>query len=189
MMRNIIEKISSMSKWYGVCIILIYGLLIAEYMSFINHLYMKNMVEVPKILEIIMQVNYYAMILSSFVVWIILCLLFHLAALLFDGRQRFSKFMFMASYPYIIPAISLFVAIVLLKDVNIENDNNVIEELMYNSRFKMILNIVNYSFIPYYAVVACIIRYMYNMRWLYAVLSVAIPVLSIWGMTELFKLL
>lgn len=41
---------------------------------------------------------------------------------------------------------------------------------------------------PYYLLVACIIHYLYNLKWLYALLSVAIPVVSIYAVTELFKL-
>lgn len=187
-MKLIIEKIASMSILYGVAVILMYSLLIAEYLSAVNTLCMKDMVEVSGVIEFLFKFNYLLSILSSIITWIILSLMFHLVALLFDGRQVFVRFLFTSSYLYIIPAVFLIVSIIMLGNMEVE-DSNTVEALMGNDRFRLIMDTVNYSFIPFYVLMACFIHYMYNIKWIYGILSVAIPILSIWGVTELFKLL
>ena len=188
-MKKIVETISSIPHWYGVVIVLVYALLTAEYLSVLNNLYIQEMIEVSGIVEVLLSISYVLTIVSSVVIWIILCLMFHLTVLLFDGKQIFSKFLYTSSYLYIIPAIALMAAILMLGNLEVEDNEDIIEGLLDKSRFRLIMNIVNYSLFPFYLLTACVIRYLYNTKWLYAVLSVAIPIVSIWGVTELFKLL
>ena len=56
-MKLIIEKIASMSILYGVAVILMYSLLIAEYLSAVNTLCMKDMVEVSGVIEFLFKFN------------------------------------------------------------------------------------------------------------------------------------
>jgi len=188
-MKNIVEKIASIPHWYGIAIILVYALLMAEFYSAINDLCIDDDIKVSSIMEVFLGVSYVLTIISSIMVWIILCLIFHLAALLFDGKQAFSKFLFTSSYLYIIPSIALFIVILMIGNLEVEESENMIEKLMDNSRFKLIMSIVNYSFYPFYLLTACIIHHLYNLKWLYAILVVIIPIVSIWGVTELFRLL
>lgn len=58
-------------------------------------------------MEKIVQLNYGLTIVSSIIVWILICLLFHLMALLFDGKTTFGSFLIVAAYPYFIPAVIL----------------------------------------------------------------------------------
>ena len=188
-MKNILKRIESISKWYGLIVIFIYAVLFAEFVLAINKLYISSEVGSSGLMNTLMRINYVIMVLASVVVWIICCLLFHLTALLFNGKIEFSKFLFAASYPFIIPAIAIFMSIMILSSIDIEGVDDMTQFIEQNSRLGVIMNIVNYSFIPYYLVVICIIHYLYNLKWLYALLSVTIPVLSIWGITELFSLL
>jgi hypothetical protein len=55
-------------------------------------------------------------------------------------------------------------------------------------KFKLAVNLINYSFIPYYLIVAFFIRHIYRIKYIHAILSVAIPMVSIWAIAELFKL-
>ena len=91
-MRNTVEKISSIPYWYGMAIILVYALLMAEYLSGINDLCMDYDMRASNIIEVFLGISYVLTILSSVVIWIVLCLMFHLTALLLDGKQDFSKF-------------------------------------------------------------------------------------------------
>lgn len=188
-MRNTVEKISSIPYWYGMAIILVYALLMAEYLSEINDLCMDYDMRASNIIEVFLGISYVLTILSSVVIWIVLCLMFHLTALLLDGKQDFSKFLFTSSYLYIIPIIALIVAIVMLGTLEVDASGDAVVKLLNNSSFKLIMNIVNYSFFLFYALTACIIHYLYKIGWLYSILSVAVPVVAIWGMTEFFKLL
>ena len=83
----------------------------------------------------------------------------------------------------------MVVAINMLGYLDVEESENVINNLMDNRRFILIMDIVNYSYLPFYLLTVCVIRYSYNIKWLYSFLSVVIPVASVWGVTELFKLL
>jgi len=188
-MNTFINKISLIPGWYGTAIVLVYSILLAEYFSVINDLCTKDLLEVSSLTEIIMQISYGISIFSSIAAWTILCLMFHLVALLFDGQQEFKKFLFTSSYLYIIPSIALIIAINLLGTIELENSKDMVSELMDNTKFNTVSDIVGYSFIPFYLLSSCIIRYQYKIKWLYSFLSVAIPVLTIWGLTELYKII
>ena len=77
----------------------------------------------------------------------------------------------------------------MLGTLEVDASGDAVVKLINNSSFKLIMNIVNYSFFLFYALTACIIHYLYKIGWLYSILSVAVPVVAIWGMTEFFKLL
>ena len=166
-----------MPKWYGLTIILIYSVMIAEFVKVLNTLFMVGGIEKVALMEKIVQLNYGLTIVSSIIVWILICLLFHLMALLFDGKTTFGSFLIVAAYPYFIPAVILLFAVLLLDGISIKDSVDIMQLILQN-----------YSFVFYYLLVACIIHYLYNLKWLYALLSVAIPVVSIYAVTELFKL-
>ena len=188
-MKKTIENIASLPKWYGFVAISMYAILFAEYMNTINIIYISNKAELSGFISTIMNINYVIIFLSCIAVWIISSLLFHLTAVLFNGNIKFSKFLFTALYPFIIPSIAIFIAILLLKNNDITKDIDMEQFLIQSSHFRMVTNIVNYSFIPYYLLIIYLIRYLYNFKWLYAFFSVAIPSLTIWGISELFNLL
>ena len=87
-------------KWYGLTIILIYSVMIAEFVKVLNTLFMVGGIEKVALMEKIVQLNYGLTIVSSIIVWILICLLFHLMALLFDGKTTFGSFLIVAAYPY-----------------------------------------------------------------------------------------
>lgn len=188
-MKSVIEKIGSIPNWYGVAIVLIYALLMAEYLSEINNLCIDYELKANNIMKIFMGISYVLTIISSVVIWGVLCLMFHLTALLLDGKQVFSKFLFLSSYFYIIPAVAMVVAIVLLGGVEVEESAIQVEKLVSNSKFNVITNIVNFSFFIFYSFSAFCIRYLYGLGWIRSFLSIVIPIASIWGMTSFFNIL
>jgi hypothetical protein len=137
----------------------------------------------------ISRINYALTVLSGIVVWIISTFLFHLTALLFNGHSPFNRFLFISSYFYLIPAIVIVICIFILEDVQITNIENVMIELMNNRSFKLSVHLINYSFIPYYAMIIILIHYIYQVKYIYALLSVVIPVGSMWVIAEMFKFL
>ena len=170
-MRQIINVLLRLPKWYGLTIILIYSVMIAEFVKVLNTLFMVGGIEKVALMEKIVQLNYGLTIVSSIIVWILICLLFHLMALLFDGKT-----------------VILLFAVLLLDGISIKDSVDIMQLILQNDSYKIVIKALNYSFVFYYLLVACIIHYLYNLKWLYALLSVAIPVVSIYAVTELFKL-
>lgn len=187
MMKKIIEIIAGLPKWYGLAIILAYAILTAELVSFLMNINTSRDLLISGIFKIFMQINYVVVILSCIATWIILCLLYHLTALLFNGKTKFNKFLMAASYPFILPAIAIVVAIVMLERINVEQYGSITQLTEQDNSYKTAIAILNYSFISYYLLVACVIRYLYDIKWLYALLSVCMPIFSIYSITELFK--
>lgn len=187
-MRQIINVLLRLPKWYGLTILLIYSVMIAEFVKVLNTLFMVGGIEKVALMEKIVQLNYGLTIVSSIIVWILICLLFHLMALLFDGKTTFGSFLIVAAYPYFIPAVILLFAVLLLDGISIKDSVDIMQLILQNDSYKIVIKALNYSFVFYYLLVACIIHYLYNLKWLYALLSVAIPVVSIYAVTELFKL-
>ena len=188
-MDHFFERLIQIPKLYGTIVVLVYSILVSEYISSINKLFMTRGIEITSILKTFMQLNFVMTILSGIVVWIVLCLLFHLTALLFNGKAIFGRFLIAASYPYVIPAIVVFIAILMLENVEVPDTDDIVQILEQNNRFQFIVNMVNYSFIPYYLIVSWIIHHLYRLKYPYAMLSVAVPICTIWGVTELFKLI
>lgn len=187
-MKKIIESLSSLPKWYGFLIVLIYALLTAEFIALLSDICLEYGMQISDLVETFMQISYIIIILSCIFIWITLSLLYHFMAVLFDGKAKFKDFLGIASYPFALPAIAIVIAILLLDHVGIREYEGIGQFMEQSKSYQLAIGILNYSFIPYYLLVACIIHYLYNLKWLYALLSVAIPVVSIYAVTELFKL-
>ena len=187
-MRQIINVLLRLPKWYGLTIILIYSVMIAEFVKVLNTLFMVGGIEKVALMEKIVQLNYGLTIVSSIIVWVLVGLLCQLMALLFHGKTTFGRILMGAADPYFIPAVILLFAVLLLDGISIKDSVDIMQLILQNDSYKIVIKALNYSFVFYYLLVACIIHYLYNLKWLYALLSVAIPVVSIYAVTELFKL-
>ena len=186
-MKRIIVSIEQTSKWYGIAIIFLYSLLLAEFYSTINRILPFNDLVDHNIFIIFSRINYVITVLSGIIIWIITTFLFHLTALLFDGHSTFKQLLFISSYPYIVPVMMILVGIFLLDGIQIPDTEDITHILLNNSSFQLAMNLINYSFILYYLIVAVFIQHIYRIKYIYAALSVVIPVVSIWLISELFK--
>jgi hypothetical protein len=187
-MKKIINTIERFSKWYGTGIMIAYGLLFAEFSSTVNHLFPIDN-SMNDFLSVFFKISYGLTIVSGMIVWIVMTLLFHLAALLFNGHSSFGRFLFISAYPYIIPAIMILTGILIVDNIQIPDAENAMNVLMNNQSLKLAMNLINYSFIPYYILIVILIHHIYGIKYLYAALSVATPIVSVWLITELFKLI
>jgi hypothetical protein len=187
-MRKIVSVIEELPVWYGLGVVLLYSLLYAEFLTAFLKLFPYEEV-LNDIFKTILGVSYVAAILSGFIMWMIYTLLFHLMAMLFGGQLSFKRFLFATAYPYLIPACVVFAGIILLDSVQPLNLGDTEDLLMQNSTVQLATNLLKYSVAPYYLIVAVFIRYIYQIKYIYAALSVAIPIASIWLITELFKLI
>lgn len=185
-MENIFIKLEALPKWYGVGIILVYSLLLAELFSGLNELaYGEG--SFNEIINLLLKANYIATIVAGIVIWIIMSLLFHLMALLFNGYAPFSRFLYASAYFYLIPAVFILAAILMLEPLISGAPGSDISSLQDNPTFKLSMLLVNYSFIPYYLLCIALIYYLYKVRLWYAAASVVIPIFSIWAVSRLFS--
>lgn len=166
--------------------VIIYSLLLAEFISTLNNLIMYGVV-LSNIYEVFMKLGYFITIISGIAVWLVTMLLFHLTALLFDGNASFNSLLRISPYPYIIPAIAVLVAIILLGQISVDEIGNILE-LQKHKKLQTALSIINWSFIPYYLLLILQVKYLYNISWLKALGAIVIPVFAIWGITQLFTL-
>ena len=187
-MKRVIEIIDNLPKWYGLAIILIYSVLLAMYFSALNDLTPFD-ASLGRIFIIIRRVGYAITILSGIVIWILMAFLFHLTAVLFNGKSEFGRFLMATSYPYMIPAMMIVAGISLIDTIQIPKDIDVVSFLIDDSTFQLAIGLVNFSFIPYYIIVAIIIHYIHRIKFIYSLASVALPVLSVWGISELIKII
>jgi hypothetical protein len=79
----------------------------------------------------------------------------------------------------------IFAGIILLGNVQTLTLGDQVELLIENPTVKLTINLMRYSPIPYYLIVAVLIRYIYQVNYLYSALSVAVPIGAIWSITEL----
>ena len=187
-MKKTIDLLIRLPYWYGVGIVIAYSILFAEFFSTLIHIALDNDFLANNLIVIFLKINYGIIILFGIVVWIVMTFMFHLTALLFDGQIQFKRFLYISAYPYIIPAIMILVGIFLLDGIEISGTEDAAMELTNNASFKLAMNLINLSFILYYIMIAILIRYVYNINFLKAAASVVIPIVSVWGITELFKL-
>ena len=185
-MRKIVSIIEKLPVWYGLGVIFLYALLFAEFFATFLRLFPYQEV-FDSIFRVILGASYVINILSEFIVWLIYALLFHLMAMLFGGQATFKRFLFASACPYLIPACIVFASIILLGDIDPLALGNPEEMLTQNPTILLIINLINYSFIPYYLIVSVLVRYIYQIRYIYAALSVALPITAIWLVSELVK--
>jgi len=185
-MRKVVSVIEKLPVWYGLGVILLYSLLLAEFVSTFLHLFPYEEV-FDNVFRVILSISYAVNILLGIIVWIIYALLFHLMAMLFGGQATFKRLLFASAYPYLISACMVLVAIVLLGEVQPLILGNSEELLIQNPTVQLTMKLLNYSFYPYYLIVAVLIRYIYQINYIYATLSVAVPITAIWLVTELVK--
>ena len=184
--KKTINKIEQLPKWYGIAIVLICSLLLAELFSTINYLVFADDLK-DSMISSFFKISYGVTVLSGIVIWIVSAVLFHLTALLFNGKTLFSRFLFISSYPNIIIVFMILASFLLIDSIQITTTENIMTTLQQNQSFKLAINLVNYSFIPYYIMIIIIIHYVYNIKYLYSILSVIIPASFTWLITEFFK--
>ena len=187
-MKRIINTLEKMPKWYGFLTILLYSLLLAEFLI-TTHLVNNNNLETDRLFVILARMSYIIIVLSAIVIWLISTFLFHLTAILFNGYAPFKHLLYISSYFYIIPAISVFISIFLLNQKTEYSTSNAVTTLQNNYSLGLPIMLVNYSFIPYYLLCMILIHHLYKVRLRYAIASVVIPILSVWAITKLFTLL
>ncbi|GIZ15605.1 YIP1 family protein [Capnocytophaga catalasegens] len=182
-MQQFIEKIQKIPKGYAILVIVTYSFLITYFFYMLNQFYFSE-IERNSILSLMLKINYVVIFFSGIIVWIIMSLLFHLTALLFEGQGSFSKFLYTSSYFYLIPTLFIFVAIIILDYFEQDLPFQVLQNHMY---FKISIEIINYSYIPYYILNSFLIKEMYKIVFWKSIIVISIPIISIWAITVFFS--
>jgi len=188
-MKKIIEEIVDLPHWYSFGVVFLYSILIAEFFSSVNNLIPINEPIDNNILIIFSRIGYVLTVISGFIVWIISALIFHLTALLFDGSSSFKRFLFVSSCSYIIPSFLILIGLFMLDKIKFLSSFNSVTDLMGDESVKLVFNLINISALCYYIVIIIIIHFVYKIKFLHAIFSVAIPILSIWALIQLFTLI
>jgi hypothetical protein len=186
-MKVIIDLIIQIPKWILIVIVLLYSMLLAEYADVLNKfVYVDD--SLMGIFKFSAKLSYAFTVISGIVTWLIYALMFHIMALLFDGKAKFKNSVLPLAFPYIIPSIMLLIGLFLLIDIQIPFTPDSITILKNHPVYETSMILINYSSVLCYLVSLMIIHYLYKIKWFYSILSVALPFLAILGITEIVKI-
>lgn len=188
-MRKIYDFFSKLPKWYGICIIIIYSIVTAEYISTLSQFMLAQFEDVPQIVSLFFYFGYIAAILISVVIWIIYSYLFYLTALVLGGNGSFEKVLNTSAYTFILPSLCIFIAIILLDGIDTQKMEDFQEFYLKNERFKNINLFVDLAFVPYYILNVIIIHHALKINWWYSIISVFGPIIAMMGLSKLFQLI
>lgn len=182
-MNKFITILSRLPQWYGVAIIVIYSVLLTEFLSEIYSILPS--VSLGIFFEYMVNTSYIIAFLSGIITWIITIFVFHITALLFGGHSMFKEMLLISSYFYIIQIIAVIVSIFILEDLTVIN----LIELTDNPVYKLAQAVMDASFMLYYLFIVLLINKIYCINLLRATLSVFLPLGMIWGISILFDLI
>ncbi|MCF0191109.1 MAG: YIP1 family protein [Marinilabiliaceae bacterium] len=190
-MNTILSRLLSLNKWYSFIVVAVYGCLFAEYISEIaTYNIIIDQGGISEILKVFLGVNFIITITSTMVVWVVFSLLFHIVALLLDGQGKYNDLLRVSSYTTILPSIAVAVAIFMLDEVYYADFSYMpsYEDVSISDELMSSLNIINYTYISYYILNGVVVKFLYKLSWVKAILSILIPIVSIWGVSELFDM-
>jgi hypothetical protein len=179
------EKIPQYWVWG---IVLIYGLLMAEYMDTVSGevASINGGLTNLKMHQYIAAFSFFTTIVSAFVVWIMSSFLFHIFSILLGGIAVFKDFVKYAGLLYILPIIGFAVCLFLFDSVEIPTEN--LESFFkVNSTIVTIGWIINSSSTLCFVLLIPIIKYLYKVNWLKAVGAIVIPLGSIYLLGTFFS--
>lgn len=188
-MKKVFDMFVKLPKWYGVCIVFIYSLIAAEYMSSLIRFSTNGFENVPKVVSVILYVGHIVSVLISFVIWIIYSYLFYLTSKVLNGTGDFRHFLYVSAYTFIFPSLCIFIAIFMLDSIDIANVDNVTDFLIHNNRFRDIVTFVDLSFLPYYLLNIVFVHYSFLLNWWRSTISVIGPISALFGISKLFELI
>lgn len=176
------------SKLWTLGIMLIYGLLMSEYMNTVSKevLSINGGISNFSIYQYIATFNYLITIISAFVIWIISSFLFHIFSILLGGTADFKVFIKYSGLVYILPAIGFVICLYIFSSVKIPK-NNIEIFFQTNSSLRLISWIVNISSTLCFVLLIPIIKYLYIINWLRALGALVIPIGSIYLLGQFFS--
>ncbi len=183
-----IKKNNKISIIWGICIVLVYGLLMATYFDYVNKTKISFQEIENPIYSYISTFNFFITILIVYSVWLISSFLFHLFAYLLSGNfdVDFRCFIKYTSILYLFPALGFLICIYLFSNINLPYDNTLefleTSEIMYSIGW-----IINISSLLAFILVIPIIKKLHRTGWLESFGSFIIPIGLIYILSELFS--
>ena len=161
----------------------------SEYINIINSKIIEA--EIPimennQIFTLFMSFSFMMTLLSAFVVWLISSFLFHLFAILFGGVANFKEILKFSALCYILPAIIFLIAIVLVESTTFPKENL---DFFFSSTKSLVLIkwLIYISSSFCFIALIPIIKYLYLISWYRALLSIIIPLGSIYLLGQFFS--
>jgi hypothetical protein len=187
-MRTIIVHARSISYYLVIVVVFVYAIVVAEYLTDLN----KRVLEIQakelvnnSFYVYFMSLSFVIMLLSPIVIWLISSFLFHLTAILFDGKLSFKYFLKCSGLCCIVPALGFAIAYVLSDGIQLP-EKNIPEFFKTDPLFYTISWIINISSILYYILLIPVVRYLYRINWFKSTGVIVIPILSIYLIGQFF---
>jgi hypothetical protein len=184
MEKQNIFKTKNIPQFWVVCVMFIYGLLLAEFANTLNSKMYPE--QLNSMYSIFMKFTYVVVIVMAFGIWVISSFLFHLFAVLFNGDGKFGEFLKFTGLSYAIPAIFLMILIFMAESVEIsQNDiSNIFKTNQTMRNISLFSNIIGFG---YYLLLIPIIKTFYRISWLRAIGAIIIPFGSIYLLGQFFS--
>ena len=189
-MRKILINIEKIPHYWILGIVLIYGLIMAEYYYTLSSKLVigaANQLVSSSFFVFFMSFNFFLMVLSAFIVWIISSLLLYLILILFGGESIFENFKKISALCYIFPTISFILSFLLLEQIEIYEDVNIDNFLTMNKTMIKIGWIINIGFILYYLFLWLLLKYQTGLNWVRSLSVIIVPLGSIYLLGKLFS--
>ncbi|HSD09290.1 hypothetical protein [Flavobacterium sp.] len=187
MIKRIINP-ENISSFWIMGIMLIYGLLLAEYTYLLNlkTITIQNLGLISNpIFNYVQSFSFIMTLLIVIVIWLISSFLFHLFAILLGGEANFKDFQKYTGLCYILPSIGFCVVFVLFNSIVFPKED--LQEFFISNKSMILINwIISISSTLCFILPIFIIKYLYKINWLKAVGAIVIPIGSIYLLGQFF---
>lgn len=186
-MEKLINKIKEVPFYWAISIVLIYALLLSEYVYFLNsklNLFQAN-TESLKYVKLFNNFTFFLVFISVFVIWLMSSMLFHLFSILIGGDLTYKTFLKSSVFSYIAPAICFLISIIIINGIKIPTEN--VQHFLETDKTISTVNlIINISYVIYFIVLLFIIKYLYKVNWVKALAVIVVPIGSIYVLAQVF---
>jgi len=164
-------------------VVVLYALLQAKFFIFMMNL--KSFGLEKNAFVVFNVIFFLVFVLSAIIVWIILSLVCHWTALLFDGAADFKNFLFFSGYGF--GAIAITYLVVLFVYMTGIPKGLAIEQMQQDESFNSALVLINIGFMMYYVWVVYAVYFLHKLSIAKSIASVACPMLLYFILTQLFS--
>lgn len=184
---KVILKSNDIPQFWVVGIVLIYGLVMAEYFNNFSKeiMLMQGQISDSSIFTYVMSFSFIVMLLMAFVIWLITTLLFHMFAILLGGGSSFKEFQKFSGLCYAFPAVGFLIAYFLFERIELPTDN--LPDFLATDKSMTAINwIINGSSWLYLVLLVPIIKYLYQINWIKAFGAIVVPIGSVYLLGQFF---
>jgi hypothetical protein len=174
-------------QFWVIGIILIYGLLMAEFNNTVN-------IRIATIqgflvdsvgMKYLTVVNFALVIIVAVAVWQVSSFLFHMFSILLGGNASFKDFQKYSGLVYVLPAMGFLISIILFESITIPR-GDVTEFMLTSKSINAISWIINISSSLCFILLIPVIKCLYRISLLKAFGAIAIPIGSIYLLGQFF---